>query len=327
MCVLGALGRSAACSALAACAAPSLESSAMRGISRRARSTEASMAIESRSITACVMRYSEAIRSRASPAIGGTSAAGVSDKDGADFVEFDERWEPWSNDGAFPFTNEPRVGHNDIMASLTRYDDVGWWGFAEGYRSAADNTLRAAADSPHEVEALAHPVVFLYRHAIELKMKEVILFAARLAGVAPPVINEHRLPELWTMLTDHLRLAMPDTPPDPLEATLDAQLRASAAVDPASTAFRYPHHVSAPRSEAEGSKKKRQPLPPRPSLQSQLPTLNLSVLAEVAEKTFGSLTGAVGVLDSEEEHRIDQATRQAEIARNLPNTRAPTRDT
>ncbi len=78
MWAFGATGASNPWMSLAACVAPSLSAMEMRGMASMACRTPASIAIDRRSITASVVRYSDAIFSSASPASGAAPSPGMS---------------------------------------------------------------------------------------------------------------------------------------------------------------------------------------------------------------------------------------------------------
>lgn len=66
-----------------------------------------------------------------------------------------------------------------------------------GYREAAD-LLVAEGDTYSCVrDKFVYPIVFLYRHAIELHLKYVVMAYGAIAGVAPN-FRSHGLTELWS---------------------------------------------------------------------------------------------------------------------------------
>jgi hypothetical protein len=71
--------------------------------------------------------------------------------------------------------------------------------YAEGYLAAAKIISRAAVRrrSGVWIDALMWPMVFLWRHYCELRLKEVTVSAADLCGVTPKQVTGHDLGMLW----------------------------------------------------------------------------------------------------------------------------------
>ena len=92
------------------------------------------------------------------------------------------------------------------------------------------------------------PVLFLWRHHLELQLKGVIRAAALVLDRGAEVPRQHRLPDLWTqarnLVEEAFRHAGERLPLDEA-ATLGAALRQLSAADPKSMAFRYPEDLQA----------------------------------------------------------------------------------
>jgi hypothetical protein len=88
-------------------------------------------------------------------------------------------------------------------------------------------------------DLLVYPIVYLYRHYLELAIKGLIRQAQNLLGDPVEVPARHTLVELWAMCSALLERVAPG---DSLEEQrqIGRLLREFAAVDPTSTAFRYP---------------------------------------------------------------------------------------
>jgi hypothetical protein len=112
--------------------------------------------------------------------------------------------------------------------------------YAEGYRMGA---LRLVQQLGQDQDFLIYPVVFLYRHYLELRLKEIIALGERLAGTNRPVRPTHDLRKLWGRAETHLRREYKDCPD---HADFLADLAAArrlieqfAELDPGATTFRY----------------------------------------------------------------------------------------
>lgn len=103
------------------------------------------------------------------------------------------------------------------------------------YRAAAERLLDAAISENASWEAL-YPVLFCYRHALEVTLKSMLLTPAK----------NHRLPEIWATVQSRVEGRYQ---PDQVAWLTDRILEFDR-VDPSSTAFRY-HDAVPSRRGAE----------------------------------------------------------------------------
>ncbi len=129
--------------------------------------------------------------------------------------------------------------------------------YAKGYRMAADRLATLLVGAPRFSDYEAYPVVFLYRHALELSLKHVVYSAACLAAfryiedIEARLANHHKLPELCNMVKQSLALLFPD---DHLLRELVPRIECTctefAALDPDSFCYRYPANKHSQASTA-----------------------------------------------------------------------------
>lgn len=114
-------------------------------------------------------------------------------------------------------------------------------GYTEGYRLAADLLTTHVATKNRDHDFLVYPICYLYRHHLELQLKQIIRIGRRLLdqdGVHP---QHHKLSELWPLAKGILRQAEPGHP-DPAEfRLLDNLIEEFADVDYDAQAFRFPN--------------------------------------------------------------------------------------
>lgn len=72
-----------------------------------------------------------------------------------------------------------------------------WEIYAIGYMRAADILVARVLESQHELDFLIYPIVFLYRHYLELRLKELIVAGRELLDLPPDLRQVHRLDVLW----------------------------------------------------------------------------------------------------------------------------------
>jgi hypothetical protein len=131
--------------------------------------------------------------------------------------------------------------------------------FAKSYRQAAERLTKSLLRRNRFSDYEAYPVVFLYRHALELELKHAIYKAAEYAdcldtaGVEGKLQNHHDLPELAKIVQTSLTLLFPgDEFSGKLLKRLDATCRDLAKIDQTSFVYRYPiNRVGAPSADPD----------------------------------------------------------------------------
>jgi hypothetical protein len=119
--------------------------------------------------------------------------------------------------------------------------------FAKGYTLAANRLAASLLGAPRFPDYAAYPVVFLYRHALELSLKHIICGGIKLAAfrrmdeISEQLKNNHDLVELSRTAAKVLSLLFPeDEMIARLNTTVDAICRDWSQIDPRSDAYRYP---------------------------------------------------------------------------------------
>jgi hypothetical protein len=127
-----------------------------------------------------------------------------------------------------------------------------------------------------EQDTLVYPIVYLYRHHIELVLKNTIYTASKLLNQEIGKLDGHKLLKLWGTLRPILD-AVSDTsqefPAEHLEG-IDSYIRQLEEHDPDGTRFRY----------AKTTKK-------QPSLKQNLNLINIRIFAEMLETLADYLGG------------------------------------
>lgn len=119
--------------------------------------------------------------------------------------------------------------------------------FAKGYTRAANRLAASLLEAPRFPDYEAYPVVFLYRHALELSLKHIIYGGVQLAAfrcidaVNEQLKNNHDLVDLARTASKVLALLFPnDAVLGHLSATVATICNDWAQIDPRSDAYRYP---------------------------------------------------------------------------------------
>lgn len=114
--------------------------------------------------------------------------------------------------------------------------------YAYMYRESAQRLIDLACDAPGLLNVHAMPAVFLFRHYVELSLKDMISAARVLRDQPRDFPDTHGLARLWSELRTLLRrIGGEDTSDDTmLFDIVEEMITELDKADPASMAFRYP---------------------------------------------------------------------------------------
>ena len=167
------------------------------------------------------------------------------------------------------------------------------WAYSRGFRRAAERLASHVCDIGNDQDVLIYPIVYLYRHHVELVLKAVIKSASELLDRELTEqdlknLGRHGLWELWQTarplldpVCDHA-----DNPPFPAADLdgVDSYVRQIHEHDPDGQRFRYA------TTKAKGVSRSGL----RPSLGPQLKLVNIRVFAAAMEKLADYLEGVEG---------------------------------
>jgi hypothetical protein len=119
--------------------------------------------------------------------------------------------------------------------------------YAKGYKDAADFLVQGIINEPRtfnfQINELVFPVVFLYTHYIELRLKDIILLSNRLNKKSPRLPDAlqkgHEIDKLWSHAKPLIKAVSLEISRVGLE-DVENGIRELVAVDPTGMAFRYP---------------------------------------------------------------------------------------
>lgn len=140
---------------------------------------------------------------------------------------------PWPDDNSHVFVR----GESGRRVVWLPKDAAQWHRYACGYKEAAERVYESWVVLSDD--SLVFPIVFLYRHYVELRLKELLHSAERYLDLARGWEANHDIRTLW----EHLGCLLPEIFPNESEANLKSAgrlLLELAKVDPFSFQFRYP---------------------------------------------------------------------------------------
>ncbi|TCK72454.1 hypothetical protein [Acidipila rosea] len=149
--------------------------------------------------------------------------------------------------------------HNNACLSGTSQGDP--VAYVEGYRRGAEILVRFVNDNGRDQDFLVYPILFLYRHHLELAMKRIIrrlprLLYRELTSNETGQLRQHSLTGLWQALKPmvasiYKAVDWPDAKSEDI-AGADDYVRQLSAIDPDSESFRYPFGKSGKANMPEG---------------------------------------------------------------------------
>jgi len=133
------------------------------------------------------------------------------------------------------------VGSGDKIWSLLAYPTPAkqWDLYALSYLEAAEQLYATWQQDRNCLDRLIFPTVFLYRHYVELRLKELIQSAAILLEAPADFPGSHDLVQLWNRLHPLLKEISPDESESDFRNST-RMIGELSALDRLSFAFRYP---------------------------------------------------------------------------------------
>ncbi len=167
------------------------------------------------------------------------------------------------------------------------------WTYSRGFRRAAERLAEHVCDTDTDQDVLIYPIVYLYRHHVELVFKAIIKSASglldrELTEQDLKILGRHGLWELWQTARPLLNPVCDraDNPPFPVADLegVDSYIRQIHEHDPDGLRFRY-GTLKAKGASQSGF---------RSSLNPRLKLVNVRVFAAAMEKLADYLEGIEG---------------------------------
>jgi hypothetical protein len=115
-----------------------------------------------------------------------------------------------------------------------------WLYYAEGYKIAAELIENKLLENPEKQDFLIYPLVYTYRHYIELKLKEIIVEGHGILSKTKDFQKEnHDLIKLWIEFQRTMKLVYKDEYQAP-PPTIEKKIKELHDTDKNSDGFRYP---------------------------------------------------------------------------------------
>jgi len=164
--------------------------------------------------------------------------------------EFEKEGEGLSGKSSVPLTSEDKLfPESENLTAQERRNtlvtrDVSWDTYSRAYKKAADVLVEHIENISLPSDDLVYPIMFLYRHFLELTLKKLIIkmtVCDQDLQLPENIYNEHKLNILWCICEEFLLKAFPDLTAkdkDDLKQ-IDRIIKEFCTLDKKSTEFRY----------------------------------------------------------------------------------------
>lgn len=112
--------------------------------------------------------------------------------------------------------------------------------YAWGFYDAAEASIDAAIEHKAPLDVLVYPIVFCYRHALELSLKHLRKELPRLWNEPTAYATKHTFPVMWGEVQTFLQRSVHFDPDGSLVPMVDRVLKDVEEFDAGGTVFRYP---------------------------------------------------------------------------------------
>lgn len=155
----------------------------------------------------------------------------------------------------------PEKGDNLFKADRTNWEDnayVGWSGidtdaYCKGFKELAEIGAARFLEDYHGRDCYIFPIIYLYRHYTELRLKSILFNGRQLLNNNAAVPTVHKLMSLWPDCRKLLEEIWPNEEKDPLDAA-EALIVELDNRDQQSTNYRYPTDKTGNPSVVEGER-------------------------------------------------------------------------
>lgn len=130
------------------------------------------------------------------------------------------------------------INNNADVTNGGMYSDM-WDKYALSYKIGAETIAQKIKTDNSDIDYLVYPLIFLYRHYFELRIKGILKLNKDLNTNEIKVPSNHQLTDIWQRCVERIRLIRPDTDLTLLKK-VENTLIGFDNHDAKSFAFRYP---------------------------------------------------------------------------------------
>ncbi len=112
--------------------------------------------------------------------------------------------------------------------------------YSEGYKEAGNKLYEYCVENAFYGNLMIYPLIFTYRHFVEIRLKELIIMGYRYLDEAKDFHDEHSLMKLWNVYRKEIIEKITDDIPKEDLDNVQRIIAQFADEDPDSMSFRYP---------------------------------------------------------------------------------------
>jgi len=124
-------------------------------------------------------------------------------------------------------------------AFLNMIDENSWCIYTAGFKRGVEILLESVK-STYEVNTVIFPILFLYRHYVELSLKEAVGYGRYLDEQSKPLTGGHNLQNLWKEARKYMEKHIAETIPAEELDRIEILIHEIHLIDPSSEGSRYP---------------------------------------------------------------------------------------
>src|SRR5215213_11294263 len=114
-----------------------------------------------------------------------------------------------------------------------------FYAYSRGYFHAGERLIQSVFSNQLSIDLLIYPIVFCFRHGIELAIKDLVIILPKLWNQTDTIQPTHNLIDNWTLIRDYLS-QNPFQSTDATPSEVEKVLTDLVALDPNGQAFRFP---------------------------------------------------------------------------------------
>ena len=146
----------------------------------------------------------------------------------------------WPDVPRIAFGSDPLDGHLNARLGWALSNPRDMTGYIVGYKDAAEALFQHAKTVGAIPDFLLFPIAFMWRHAIELSLKEIVAIGRVVDGRPWGFPEHHRLGDLWREAKPYVIRAGPPDHEGPEVANVEENILELEGIDPSAQGFRYP---------------------------------------------------------------------------------------
>jgi hypothetical protein len=131
---------------------------------------------------------------------------------------------------------------NACVSYVRSSKGMSWYAYTEGYREAAEAVCRFVDDTRQHQDLLVYPILFLWHHHVELRLKELIRVCKDLKDQRMDYGKNHHLNRLWGEVKQLVIEVLPEYSDNQEIPLVDSIIGELVELNRSAHALRYPEN-------------------------------------------------------------------------------------